>query len=177
MSLGLPEFGAAGVSGGGGPVWGFIRSLGLAALVYSLASCALSWNAGRLAREALDRARGEATLARSTADEARKRLSKNADWSIALASVESSPQHILADLNPLLPAGVSIASLRVEYTSETTARVDLGVISVSPEAYDRFLRALAHSRTFTDIKPGSENRPGPLRATVSAVHRPAGKAS
>ena len=78
----------------------------------------------------------------------------------------------MEDLKPLVPPGVAISSLRVEYVADSAARVDLGVVAASPEAYDRFLRALAKSPAFSGIKPGSENRPGPLRATVSALHRP-----
>lgn len=177
MSLGLPEFGAPAPSPGGGPVWRILRAVGLVALVYAFSVCAFSWNAGRVAGQALDRARVEAGLARSSVDEARKRLAKNPDALVALASMESSPARIQEDLVHLVPAGVSIASLHVEYTTDGLARVGLGIVAGSPEAYDRFLRALSKSQTFSEIKPGSENRPGPLRATVSALHRPRREAS
>ena len=99
---------------------------------------------------------------------------KNADLLIAAQSLESSPASILADLEAVLPQGVVIALFKVDYAPEAFAKVDFTVVANTPHAYDRFLNALSKSKAFSDIKPGSESRPGSVRAVVTANHHPRG---
>ncbi len=172
MSLGLPRFGAhpRRVSH---PALGVVRTLGLVALAYVLLIGALEGRAAFLANRALEKSRSEVARARGEAEQLDRSIRKAPDALIATASVESSPQRVFKDLNSVLPAGVSLVGFKVEYVDDASARLDFSVVAATPAAYDRFLANLSASPLFRGIKPGSESRPGLVRATVSAVHRPA----
>ena len=175
MSLGLPEFGSR--SAKNDTVWRVLQATGGVALVYALLVAAFEGRSAWMADRSHERARMEAVQAAASAESARRALRKEVDLLVATASVESSPERVLRDIEAVLPGGVSLVSLSVDYTPEAVARVDLGVVANGPEAYDRFLSALSKSPRFGDLKPGSESRPGLVRATVSATHRPQGGAS
>lgn len=172
MSLGLPEFGSRGRASTFGP-WRVIQLAGFLVLAYTVIIGGLEWREASAESEAIERTRSEVAQVRRTADDSRRALQKNADLLVAAQSLESSPAIVLRDLEGLLPAGVAIALLKIDYQSESLARVDFTVIAGTPESYDRFLNALSTSSAFSDIKPGSESRPGSVRATVTASHRPA----
>lgn len=176
MTLGLPEFGSRGPADEARGAWLGVRVVGFAALAYVLAIAVTEGMAARAADHSMQEATAElATIARSV-EGARRTLLKGADLLVAASSVESSPERVIADLAEILPAGVSVVSYKIEYQQDATARVDLGVMARGPEAYDRFLSALSRSPRFSDIRPGSESRPGLVRATVTAIHRPKGGA-
>jgi hypothetical protein len=171
MSLGLKDFGPRGRADSSPKLWRVLKFLGFALLAYALGTAVLLWSSKSSANRSLDKAREDVAHQGRVVDEGRRALKKNGDLLTAVASVESSPERVLADLRALLPPGVSLPSVRVEYTAEATARVDLIVIATNPFAYDWFLNALSKSERFAEIKPGAEARPGLVRATVSAVHR------
>jgi Tfp pilus assembly protein PilN len=173
MSLGLPDFGPRGRADASPRLWRALNLVGFAVLAYTLGTAALLWSSINTSNRSLDRAREDLARQGRAADESRRALKKRTDLLTAVASVESSPAQVLADLKDVLPPGVSVPSVRVEYSPEARARVDLTVVATSADAYDRFLGALSTSERFAEIKPGAEARPGLVRATVSAVHRPA----
>jgi Tfp pilus assembly protein PilN len=173
MSLGLPDFGPRGRQGPSPRLWRGVKLVGFAVLAYALGTAALLWSSVNTSNRSLDKAREDVARQSRAADETRRALKKSTDLLTAVASVESSPERVLADLKAVLPQGVSLPTVRVEYTAEANARLDLTVIASSADAYDRFLSALSKSDRFAEIKPGAEARPGLVRATVSAVHRPA----
>jgi hypothetical protein len=149
-----------------------VRILGFVALAYALAFAATEWRADYSANLSLEKARAEVARAGRSAEETRRSLHNNPDLLIATASVESSPERVRGDLNQVLPQGVFIAGLKIDYLKDATAHLDFSVVARTADAYDRFLSALSKSPRFQDIKPGSESRPGLVRATVTATHRP-----
>lgn len=151
-----------------------VFGLGLAALAWAVGVAAVEGRSGLVASRSLQKSRAEVEVARAEGDRTAGWLRRNPDALVAAASIDSSPDRILRDLAPVLPPGVSLVSLRVEYLPEASARLDLSVVAVSPSAYDSFLSNLSNSPSFAAIKPGSESRPGLVRASVSAIHRPAG---
>ena len=172
MSLGLPDFGSHGRSAGESAVWRGVRVLGLLVLAYSAVIAAIEWRSASQARASLERARADVARLVRSADDERRMLRKNADLMIATASVESSPARVFKDLDPILPRGVTVSDIKIDYTQDAVAHLEMGVLASTPEAYDRFLGALGKSPLFSEIRPGSEVRPGLVRANVSAVHRP-----
>ena len=172
MNLGLPEFGSRGQTGRSAPAWRGFGLLGLVVLAYTLVAGAMEWRSASLSSASLDRARAEVAQAGKSAEDTRRSLLKGADFLTATASVESSPSRVMEDLKGILPQGVSIPVLKIDYTPEALARLDLTVVAQNPEAYDQFLGALSKSPRFAEIKPGAEVRPGLVRATVSVLHRP-----
>ncbi len=172
MSLGLPEFGSRGQADDASGRWNGVRIAGFVALSYALAIAISEGLAANAADRSMAKASAEAAAMAQSAESARRALLKSADLQIAASSVESSPEHVFADLRELLPEGVSPTTYKIEYQPDGLARVDLGIVARSPEAYDRFLSALSKSKRFRDIRPGSEIRPGLVRATVTALHRP-----
>lgn len=173
MSLDLPRFGSY-PRRATPPGIGVVRTLGLVTLAYVLLISAFEGRGAFLADRAIEKSRSEVARARGEAERFNRSLRKSSDTLIATASVESSPERIFKDLNSVLPAGVSLVSFKVEYFDDASARLDFSVAAATPAAYDRFLANLSASPRFRGIKPGSESRPGLVRATVSAVHRPAG---
>jgi heme exporter protein D len=174
VSLGLPEFGSCGAQE---PfAWRAVRALGFVALAYALVVASIEGREAYLADRSNERARVETAEASRSVEGARRALRKDTDFSVATAGVESSPDRVLRDLESVLPEGVSLVTLKLDYTGEATARLELAVVAQGPEAYDRFLEALSKSPRFGDIRPGSESRPGLVRATVSATHQPKGGA-
>ena len=147
---------------------------GFVALGYVGLVAAREWGGAYSADLSSEKARVAVSEAAKAAGQARLRLQKNSELLIATASVESSPARVLKDLTEVLPKGVSLAGLRMDYTAEATARLDFTVVARNPDAYDRFLAALSQSPLFHEIKPGSESRPGFVRATVTVTHRPRG---
>ncbi len=176
MSLGLPEFGSRGPADEARGVWRAVRVAGFAALAYALAVAASEGMAGSSADRSMQKATAEVATLAQTAESARRTLLKSSDLLVAASSVESSPEQVMRDLAEILPEGVAVVSYRFEYQPDATARVDLGVVARGPAAYDRFLSALSKSERFSDIRPGSESRPGLVRATVVVLHRPKGVA-
>ena len=172
MSLGLPEFGSRGRADRSGGAWRIVRISGFVALACALALAATEWRADYSANLSIEKARAEVERAGRLAEERRRGLQRNPDLLVVTTSVESSPDRVRADLNQVLPQGVFIAGLKIDYLKDATARLDFGVVAANPDAYDRFLGALSKSPRFSDIKPGSESRPGLVRATVTATHRP-----
>jgi hypothetical protein len=151
-----------------------VRISGFIALAYAVAvtlSEGLSaWDEDR----SMQKASAEVSAMAQSADGARKLLLRSPEVLTASSSLESSPDRVLADLRELLPAGVSVVSYKIEYLLESPARVELGVVAQGPEVYDRFLSALSKSKRFGEIRPGSESRPGLVRATVLLLHHPKG---
>lgn len=176
MSLGLPEFGSRGPADDAGGIWRGVRIAGFVALAYALAIAVTEGLAANSADRSMQKATAEAAAMAQSAESARRVLLKNGDLLVAASSIESSPERVLADLREILPEGVSVTSYKIEYQQDALARVDLGIVARGPEAYDRFLGALSKSQRFSDIRPGSESRPGLVRATVTALHRPKGPA-
>lgn len=172
MSLGLPDFGSRGAHGSVSRLLRTVQGLGLAALAFTLFNLALQAQLAYSERASLDRARAEVARSNNTAEDIRRRVAKNADILAATASVESAPERAMMDLDAILPNGVSIPALRIEYTQEGAARIEITVVARTAIAYDQFLAALSHSPRFGDIRPGSEVRPGLVRATVLATHLP-----
>jgi Tfp pilus assembly protein PilN len=175
MSLGLPEFGSRGRARVGAS-WRVLRVLGILALVYVAAASAIEWRTSILETEALQEARNKVAASRKSSDDGRRALLKNADLLIATQSIESSPERVLTDLEAVLPPGVTLTALKLDYQADAPARIDFNVVAATPEAYDRFLSALSKSPSFSDIRPGSESRPGSVHAAVSVNHRPKGAA-
>lgn len=175
MSLGLPRFGAH-PRHSAHPGVGAVRTLGLLVLAYVVAVAAIEGRAAFLADRALEKSRSEVARAQREAEQFSRSLRKSPDTLIATASVESSPDQVFKDLASVLPPGVSLVGFKVEYIDDASARLDFSVVAGTPAAYDRFLANLSASPRFRGIKPGSESRPGLVRATVSAVHRPEGGA-
>lgn len=176
MSLGLPEFGSRGSAKTGQGVWRSLQILGFAVLAHALLTSAIEWRAAYGAGLSIEEARAEVAQVQRLAEETKRNLQKHSGLLVATASVESSPERVRGDLNQVLPEGVSLVSLKIDYLPDATTRLDFDVVARSPQAYDRFLSALLKSPLFTDIKPGSESRPGLVRATVTANHRPGGVA-
>ena len=172
MSLGLPEFGSRGSAESGRGFWRIVQITGFVALAYAAAIAAIEGQFVYSADQSLERAREEAAQLGRSAEETKRSIHKSSELLVATASVESSPEQVLLDLNQVLPEGVSLTGLKIEYTPEATARLDFSVVARTPDAYDRFLSALSKSPLFRDIKPGAESRPGLVRATVTAMHRP-----
>jgi len=172
MSLGLPDFGSRGLAAHDPGFWRVVRGVGFLVFAYALVTTALEWRLASEADLAMQRARAGEAEARRSADQLRRTLQANADLLIAAASIESSPAKILSDLDELLPGGVSLTGFKVDYLPDATAKADFTVVARTPASYDRFLRALSSSPRFADIRPGSESRPGALKATVTALHRP-----
>lgn len=171
-SPGLPDFGSGPDRAARGGVWRAAQVAGFVALAYTVFTAAVEGRAAWLSGRALNHARDEVAKAGRAADDARRALQKNPDALSLVASVESSPARVRADLAAVLPPGVDVPSVRVDYAVDGVARLDLTVLARSSEVYDRFLSALSRSPRFAEIKPGSELRPGLVRATVTAVHRP-----
>lgn len=176
MTLGLPEFGSRGGAASTSGRWRAVQVAGLLALAYAVWVGALEGMDASAASRSKEKAQAELSRLSQSAESARKTLSRHPDLLIATASVESSPERVLSDLRDLLPDGVSVATLKIEYLPDASARLEFGVLARGPEAYDRFLDALSKSKRFGDIKPGSESRPGFVRASVTATHRPGGAA-
>jgi|CXWL01.1.fsa_nt_gi Tfp pilus assembly protein PilN len=176
MSLGLPEFGSLRRTTRGRGIARVVGALGLAALAYSAVVAAIEWRSASSERRSLEQARDEVARVLGPFDQTLRTIQKSPDLLVALASAESSPSRVWDDLSTVLPEGVSIVTLKVDYTLEGSARLDFSVLARSPAAYDRFLSALSASPLFASLKPGSEIRPGLVRATLSAVHRPQGGA-
>lgn len=151
-------------------------ALGLAVFAFSAALAVIEWRSAYSERRALAQANDEMARVLGPHEQTLRTLQKSPDFLVALASAESSPSRVWDDLSAVLPEGVSIVSLKVDYTPEGSARLDFTVLARNPGAYDRFLSALAASPLFASLKPGSESRPGLVRATLSAVHRPRGGA-
>lgn len=176
MSLGLPEFGSRGRITRGRGMARIVAALGLGVFAYSAVLAAIEWRSSYTERRSLEQARDEVARVLGPFDQSLRTIQKSPDILVALASVESSPSRVFDDLSAALPEGVSIVSLKVDYMLEGSARLDFTVLARSPAAYDRFLSALSASPLFASLKPGSEIRPGLVRATLSAVHRPRGGA-
>lgn len=174
MSLGLPEFGSRALADEAQGAWRGVQIAGFVALGYALAIAASEGMAASSADRSMRKAMAEAAALAQSAESEKRMLLKSPDLLVAAASVESSPERIIADLREILPQGVSVMSYRIEYQPDATARVELAVVARGPEAYDRFLSALSKAPRFSDIRPGSESRPGLVRATVAALHRPKG---
>jgi Tfp pilus assembly protein PilN len=174
MSLGLPEFGSRRSHDPFDWFWRVVGLTGLATLLYVVVVGAIEWRSASSSDAALGRARADVAQAGRAAEGARRRFEKSPDTLIATASIESSPARVLKDLEQVLPPGVSIPVVRVEYLPEAATRLDITVVARTTEAYDRFLSALSKSPRFGEIKPGAEIRPGLVRATLTAVHRPEG---
>jgi hypothetical protein len=149
-----------------------VQIAGFLSLAYVLAVTLVEWRSATTSRESLERARAAVALSVRAVDDERRLLEKTPDLLEATASIESSPARVLKDIDELVPEGVSITGLKIEYAAEGTARLDFTVVARTPFAYDRFLAALSRSKRFGGIKPGSESRPGLVRATVLAIHRP-----
>lgn len=175
MSLGLPEFGSRGRTARGREALRLATVLGLVICAYFAVLAALEWRSAFTEGRALEQSRAEVERLLGPAEQTLRTIQKHPDLLIALASVESSPSRVWDDLSTVLPEGVSIVSLKIDYTAEGAARLDFTVLARSPAAYDRFLGTLSTSPLFTALKPGSEIRPGLVRATLSAVHRPQGR--
>lgn len=172
MSLGLPEFGSRGQADETHGLWRAVQIAGYVALAYAIAIAVTERIDAYSLDRSMEKARTEvATLAQSAESEKRT-LAKSADLLVASSSVESSPERVIADLREILPEGVSVTSYKIDYLPDASARVELGVIARGPEAYDRFLSALSKSQHFRDLRPGSESRPGLVKAAVTVVHHP-----
>lgn len=174
MSLGLPQFGTHRRDGASGRAERIARGLGFAVLAWVIVVAATEGRAGWLANRSLENSRQQMEAASAAADRTAALLRKHPDALVATASVDSSPDRVFRDLVSVLPPGVSLASLKVDYLADASARLDMSVVAASPSAYDRFLSNLSKSPSFAAIKPGVESRPGLVRASVSAVHRPSG---
>lgn len=174
MSLGLPEFGSRGRNATIPGLWRGLQIAGLLVLAYVVVIGVNEWISARKETASLESTRAETAQIMRAADDDRRFFQKNSDLLVAAGSVESSPEIVWQDIQSLTPPAVSIVGLKMDYLPEAPAKVDLSVVAANPEAYDRFLNALARSPLFSDIKPGSENRPGSVRATVTASHRPKG---
>ena len=174
MSLRLPAFGSRGGVDEARSLWRGAQVAGYVALAYALAIAVTEGVAASSANRSIQKTMAEVAVATRSAESARRMLIKSPDLLVAASSVESSPDRVIADLMEILPGGVTLMSCRIEYAPDGFARVEVGVVARGPEAYDRFLNALSKSRRFGDIRPGSESRPGLVRATVAVVHRPKG---
>ena len=172
MSFGLPDFGARGKDDEHRGGWRAVQVAGLLALAYAAGVAVTEGMEASSADRSSETARADVTRLTQSAESGRRTLARHSDLLVATAGAESSPARVLADLRALLPEGVSVVSLKIEYLPDASARLELGVEARGPQAYDRFLSALSKSPHFSDIKPGSESRPGLVRATVSANHRP-----
>lgn len=171
MSLGLPEFGSRDVVDQGASLWRGVRLVGLAVLAYVLWMGAIEWQAAARSRASLDKAKAETARMRKSVEEGRRALLKSTEMLVATASVESPPDRVLNDLNRLLPRGVFLPDVKIDYTEEGTVRISLTVVAPTSEAYDQFLQGLSESSSFAEIMPGAETRPGVVRATLTALHR------
>ncbi len=173
MSLGLPEFGSRGEDPARG-AWRAVQIAGLVALAYAAAIAVTEGLAASAADQSRQKASAEVAAMAQSAESSRRTLLRNPDLLIAATSVASAPDRVIADMEAILPAGVSVVSYKIDYQQDASAHLDLVVVAGGPEAYDRFLSALSKSKHFSDIRPGAEIRPGLVRATVAAVHRPKG---
>jgi hypothetical protein len=170
--LGLPDFSSRSTSNAE-PAWlRAVRYAGFVALAFAAFVALSEWRASAAETEQLQRARADASRAARDAEATRRSIEKNADLLVATSSAESAPEVVWRDLQRTLPAGVAVSSLRIEYSPEGVARVDLGVVARTPDAYDRFLAALGKDEAFADLRPGAETRPGSVRANLSMSHRP-----
>ena len=172
MSLGIPDFRpSAGASGDEPATARVLRLSGTLAFVLSLLFSAYGFYRGLVADRSFAQSRAEVTQRNEVAQAERRGILRNGDLLSAIASVESSPARVRSDLERVLPGGVSLTLLKVDYGTDGQARVEASVVARSPEAYDRFLAALSRSASFAEIRPGTESRPGLIRATVLATHR------
>lgn len=87
----------------------------------------------------------------------------------ALRTLHAPPPRVLADLASVLPPDVRLDGVAIAYAPRL--QVELQVVARSPQAYDRFVRALTESPLFGDVVPGDESREGELRATVAVAYR------
>ena len=171
MSLGLPDFGSAGDPGKEGALWRTVRVAGYLALAGTTIIAFQRTRVDQANAQAAQRSSDEAAQRRVAAQEEKRRLNRSAELLVATASVESKPATVQRDLEATLPGEVRVTSLKVEYLSDATTKVEMTVVARTPAAYDRFLSALAKSPAFAEIRPGNESRPGLVRATLAAVHR------
>jgi hypothetical protein len=174
MSLGLPEFGSRGRGDEARGIWRGVQVVGLMVLAYVLAVAATEGWAAYSEDRSMQKAAAEVSALAQSADAARRALLKSPELLTAASSVESSPERVIADLKEVLPGGVSLVSYKIDYQPEIPARVELGVVAQGPAAYDRFLSALSKSKRFGDLRPGSESRPGLVKAVVVVFHYPRG---
>lgn len=166
----LPDFGAPAQGEALSPPLRALRMAGYAVLAYALVRGAIEGRESWVQGEALNRSRAEGERLAQEVEDTRRALLKNPDVVAASASVRSSPARVRADIAQLQPEGVSVGALKIEYTGEG-ARVEMEVFARSSPAYDAFLDRLAHTPSFSDVRPGAEIRPGFVRATVSALHQ------
>ena len=139
MSLGLPEFGSRGAPVRAG-LWEVLRFAGLLALAYAVAMAAIEWRSESLAASSLQHARAQLALTRRQAEEVKGVFRRTPmSWSRPAASSPLRPG-CFRDLQQVLPEGVFLVAVRIDYQPDTPARLDFSVVARTPEAYDRFLR-------------------------------------
>jgi hypothetical protein len=144
------------------------------ALVLSAAGALQAVRSRDAARVRLDAVRGKARALEQEArrlDQAAGRDARDLQERAAL-TVGAAPAGVISHLADTLPPDVRIARLDMVYGQALT--LDLRVEARSPQAYDRFLGALAGSGRLRDIETGPEAREGEVVASVRAIYRPGG---
>lgn len=139
-----------------------------AALVFGLAF-ADAWLARDLATGSENRVaslQAQTAALRGRADRLRDAVRRGAD-APALGALTVPPAAILDHVASRLPADVRLTDFDVRYLD--AARVRLTVEARTPEAWDRFLAALAASPRLREVRPSAERREHGLRAGVTAT--------
>jgi hypothetical protein len=77
----------------------------------------------------------------------------------------AAPPRLLREITALLPEGVRLRSVSIDYGE--VAAVALDVEARSPASWDDFLERLVRSERFEAVRPGQERREGEIR---SAIH-------
>lgn len=171
MSLSLPDFGGRAERSTGAPRIVFASGLVVLAIVAAQwASAAL---AAREVAGTVGALRDAVEGLESTERARRDALRRSPQRVVAATAIASSPDVVLADLASVLPSDVALRSLRGQYGDDGVARFEVRVDAANAAGYDRFLEALAASKRFDDIRPGSEGREGRVSASLSLIHRPA----
>jgi hypothetical protein len=83
-----------------------------------------------------------------------------------LQAAEASPARIVADLASVLPAGVRLERLSIDYTRRGALEFD--VVARDARAWDLLLERLERTPRFGEVAPGPEAREAEVRSLVRA---------
>ena len=146
------------------PAW---DTLALAAGVVLLALAAAgAWRAREEARSARSRL---ADVRRDVDAAARRRRALESlarGPARGLPAAEAPPARIVADLASVLPAGVRLQRLAIDYAREGAVEVE--VVARDAASWDRLLARLAEAPWLREVEPGPEARDGEVHTVVRA---------
>jgi Tfp pilus assembly protein PilN len=134
---------------------------GLAALVLSGVVAGRSRKEARAAGARLAEVRREVEAAT-----ARLRAFETRAGGTLLQAAEASPARVVADLAQVLPSGVRLEGLSIDYGHGGALEID--VVARDAGAWDLLLERLERTPRFGDVAPGPEAREAEVRSLVRA---------